>query len=332
MVPPQFGWVFLLFLLAGLAVVEAQTEREAPPPPLPTYAPVENKLAGEFTVIGSGVMTKMIRLLEEGYETIYPEMDLKVNAPSSAAVPTGLIEGHIQVGAMSRPMDQSEKQAFFEKYGYPIKEFRIARDALIMVVHGTNPLPGITMEQLDGIYSDRLFRGGQQVQTWGDLGLSGVWASQPVNAFGGGEGWGTTTTFEKLVCYGAPSRSGISEEDIENGIPSAVSKDPYAIGYTCLGTTQKDIKALPIAERTGDPFVAPTPENLLDGSYPLERDLYLYVAPDQGGRIPITIREFLRFILSKEGQAVVADSGMIPLTAPQVKKERAKLAPNEATD
>jgi phosphate transport system substrate-binding protein len=274
----------------------------------------------------------MIRLLEEGYEAIYPEMDLKMSAPSSAAVPTGLIDGNILVGAMSRPMSQTEKQAFFEKYGYPIKEFRIARDALIVVIHGTNPLPGITMEQLDGVYSDRRLRGGPKIQTWGDLGLSGAWASQPVKAFGGGEGWGTTTTFEKLVCYGALSREDISVEDIENGIPDAVSKDAYSIGYTCLGTTQKDIKAVPIAETASDPFVAPTPENLLDGSYPLERDLYLYVAPDQGGRIPITIREFLRFILSKEGQAAVADSGMIPLTAPQVKKEQAKLSPNEATD
>ncbi len=331
MVPRYMGWGFLFLLLAGSALVKAQTEREEPPP-LPAYVPVEKKLAGEFTVVGSGVMTKLIRLLEGSYETIYPGMDLTMSAPSSAAVPNGLIEGAIQVGAMSRPMDQSEKQAFFEKYGYPIREFRIARDALIVVVHGTNPLPGITLEQLDGIYSDLHLRGGQPVQTWGDLGLSGAWAGEPVNAHGGGEGWGTTTTFEKLVCYGAATRSGVSVEDIENGIPQAVSKDEYAIGYTCLGTTQKDIKALPIAERSGDPFVAPTPENLLDGSYPLERDLYLYVAPDKENRIPIEIREFLRFILSREGQAVVSDSGMIPLIAPQVKKERAKLSPTPAKD
>lgn len=317
-------------LVVGMDVANAASEI-GDASPFASYVPLDKSLSGQFTVVGSGVMSKMLRLLEESYEAMYPDMDLNLSAPSSAAVPTGLIKGTIAVGAMSRPMYPSEKQAFLEKHGFPIQEFQIARDALLIVVNRTNPLPGITMAQLDGIYSESRLRGGEKIETWSDLGLAGEWTSQPVKAFGGGKGWGTTTTFENLVCESAVSRSGILVDDIEEGIPQAVARDPYAIGYTCLGTTQADIKALPIAEKSGDPLVAPNAENLLNGTYPLERDLYLYVAPDGGGRVPPAVEEFVRFILSKQGQEVVAKSGMIPLSH-RVKKQGVELPLNPPMD
>lgn len=313
-----------LVMAAGILTLPLQAESPENPATLPEYRPQE-QIAGSFSVVGSGVMSSLLRTARKQFTTLHPEASIELSFPSSATVLEGLLTGRVKMGAMSRPMDQLEKKAFARTFGREILEVAIVQDALRILVHRLNPIPSLTLEQLDAIYSPAGLRGAAPATVWGDLGMAGSWELEPVEAYGGAPGWGTTLTFEGLVSWGARSKPGVHQANIETGVTAAVAANLGAIGYTCLGPLPDETRTVPVAENAASPPVDCTTANLQNGSYPLRRQLYLYIAPGADGSIPPASREFLLFLLSRTGQAAVAESGMVPLGAKQIWDQREKL-------
>jgi phosphate transport system substrate-binding protein len=316
------GKLMIAALICGSPL---SAESPGKPVALPEYRP-EEQITGSFSMAGSGIMASLLRIARKQFTAIHAEASIELSFPSSATVLEGLLTGRVKLGAMSRPMGKLEKKAFARTFGREILEVCVAQDALQILVHRLNPITSLTLEQLDAIYSPAGLRGAAPATTWGDLGVGGSWELEPIEAYGGAPGWGTTLTFESLVTWGALSKPGVHQVNIESGVPEAVATNLGAIGYTCLGPLPDDARAVPVAENAASAPVDCTPANLQNGSYPLRRQLYLYIAPEKDGSISPASREFLLFLLSRNGQAAVADSGMAPLSGKQVRDQRNALS------
>ncbi len=231
------------------------------------------------------------------------------------------VSGHVALLAASRPLTESERNDFQSRYGYEVTEIPIALDAVTIYVNRQNPIEGLTMEQLDAIFGKDRKRGGQEeIATWGQLGLRDDWAQQPVHRYGQDKRSGTRAFFVQDVLQGGEFRVDVREESGPASEILALSRDVLGIGYAGIGFQASTVRIIPLAERTGAAFVAPSLETASNGTYPLSRSLFLYAKKDPKGELQPEILEFLKFVNSREGQEMVAKAGAYPLPAHQVAK------------
>ena len=289
---------------------------------LPVYEK-QAGVAGNLNSIGSDTLNNQLTLWAEAFRAIYPAVNIQIEGKGSATAPPALIEGTAQIGPMSRPMKKEEIEAFVARYGYPPTELRVAIDALAIYVHKDNPLPHISLEQIDGAFSATLRRGGKPVNTWGDLGLGGEWSRQPISLFGRNSASGTYGFFKDVALANGDFRSTVKEQPGSSSVVQSVGADLYSLGYSGIAYMSPNVRAVPILYE-GIP-VPPAYQECLNGNYPLARFLNIYanIHPIRGPD-PLT-REFILFILSKEGQTIVRDLGYYPLPASVAAEERDKL-------
>lgn len=303
-------------------------EVAATPPRTGNLPDYESRISvsGSISLSGSGVMASFLRSAANHFQRIHPEVSVHLAFPSSAGVIERLFDGSCPLGATSRPLSGAERKSLERRHGAPVAECVVGRDGLLVIVHRTNPLPGISLDQLDGIYSDALLRGGTTLTRWGELGLGGHWEQVPIVPWGGAAGWGTTLCFAALACQGAPGKPAVQTANVETGIPMAVAQMQNAIGYTTLSADCSAVRILPVAEIAGAPFVPCTPATLGDGSYPLGRELYVYVVMDPGNPNLPACLAFVRFVLSRAGQDLAAGAGFVPIDATQARRSLSRLA------
>src|SRR6266699_6049311 len=141
-------------------------------PQIATYAKVSG-VSGNLNSIGSDTLNDLMTLWAEGFKRQYPNVNIQIEGKGSSTAPPALIEGTSQLGPMSREMKPTEMDAFEKKYGYKPTVFKVAIDALGVFVHKDNPVKGLTLEQVDSMFSSTNKRGGKPINTWGDLGLTG---------------------------------------------------------------------------------------------------------------------------------------------------------------
>jgi len=225
--------------------------------------------------------------------------------------------------------------------------------ALGVLVHKDNLLANLTMEQLDGVFGSRRDGGWdgltwrtdwargpeKNIRTWGQLGLKGRWADKPIHLYGYNAKYHFQDEIDKKVLKGSSkwnedlrafsNLAGLKPDgSLTPGgelIADAVSKDPYGIGYTGIQFLTPQTKALALAP-AGKPAVPLTLQTVHDRTYPLLRDVYYYLRKEKGKPIDPLQREFLRYILSREGQsAIQADGKYLPLTPEMVREQLAKL-------
>jgi len=309
--------------MIGFAVCVLSAERSIEiDPALPSYQK-QSFLTGNLNSIGSDTLNNQLTLWAEAFKAIYPTVNIQIEGKGSATAPPALIEGTAQIAPMSRPMKREELEAFQRRFGYPPTEVRVAIDSLAVFVHKDNPLEYITLEQIDGIFSATLKRGGKKIKTWGDLGLKGDWERQNISIFGRNSASGTYGFFKEVALANGDFCSTVKEQPGSSAVVQAVGTDLYAIGYSGVAYITSSVRALPILH---DGYIArPAYQDCLDGRYPLARFLLIYTNLNpEVGLDPLT-REFLLFILSKEGQTIVRDLGYYPLPASVVERERAKL-------
>lgn len=309
-------------LLLGCFVPSVTAESHIDPH-LPAYTPVENGLSGTITSIGSDTLNNQLTLWAEAFRKIYPNVNIGIEGKGSATAPPALIEGTAQIGPMSREMKGEEIDAFVKKFGYQPTLIRVAIDAVAIYVHKDNPLESITLNQIDGAFSATLKRGGPPINTWGDLGLSGDWARQPLSLLGRNSASGTYGFFKDVALARGDFRSTVKEQPGSSSVVQGVAADPFAIGYSGIAYRTSGVRVLPIFD--GQRAFAPDYQSSLNGDYPLARFLFVYlnIAPDRGP--DLLTREFLRFILSKQGQKIVEDIGYYPLPLEIVNEELKKL-------
>ena len=307
----------LTFAAAGVATANAVA---AVDPAIPTYTKTTG-VSGNLSSVGSDTLANLMTLWAEAYKKEYPNVNIQIQAAGSSTAPPALTEGTANLGPMSRKMKDVELQAFEQKYGYKPTAIPVAVDALAVFVHKDNPIKGLTMAQVDAIFSStRLCGGKADVKTWGDLGVTGDLANKPVQLFGRNSVSGTYGYFkEEALCKG-DFKPNVNEQPGSASVVQSISSSLNGIGYSGIGYKTASVKTVALAKKEGGEFVEDNETNALNGTYPLSRFLYVYVNKAPNKPLAPLEAEFVKLVLSQAGQQVVVKDGYIPLPAKVVDK------------
>ncbi|BBO16841.1 phosphate ABC transporter substrate-binding protein [Candidatus Brocadia pituitae] len=283
-------------------------------------------VSGNLNSIGSDTMNNLMTYWAEGFNRVYPNVRVQIEGKGSTTAPPALISGTAQIGPMSRAMKPTETDAFDKKYGYKPMEIKTALDALAVYVNKDNPIKGLSLPQVDAIFS-KTRKGGykQDIRIFGQLGLTGEWAKRPISLYGRNSASGTYGFFKERALFKGDYRNEVKEQPGSASVVQGVTEDRYAIGYSGIGYKTSGVHAVPLSFKEGEPYQEAEMENVMSGSYPLARFLYVYIHKKPGQPLDPLIREFVKFILCREGQEVVIKDGYIPLPASVVEAELKKI-------
>jgi phosphate transport system substrate-binding protein len=293
-------------------------------PNLPAYKRASG-VSGNVNSIGSDTLNNLMTYWAEGFKKQYPNVNLQIEGKGSTTAPPALIEGTSQLGPMSRDMKGAEIDKFEAKFGYKPTKIRVALDGLAVYVNKDNPIEKLTFQQVDAIFSSTRKRGGKDVKTWGDLGVTGAWAGKPISLYGRNSASGTYGFFKEHALSGGDFKNTVKEQPGSSSVVQGVAEDKYAIGYSGVGYTTSGVKAVKLAEKEGGEYFGESYENVLSRNYPLSRYLNVYVNKNPNKPLDPLVRELLTFVLSKEGQEIVVKDGFYPLPAKAAGEDLAKL-------
>ncbi len=265
-------------------------------------------------------------LWAEEFKREYPNVNIQIQAAGSSTAPPALTEGTSNLGPMSRKMKDKEEEAFEKKFGYKPTAIRVAIDALAVFVHKDNPIQGMTIPQVDAVFSSTRKCGeAADITDWGLLGLTGAWQGRSIQLYGRNSVSGTYGYFKEHALCKGDFKNNVNEQPGSASVVQSVTTTVNGIGYSGIGYVTSSVKAVPIANKAGEPFVEATAVNAISGEYPLSRFLYVYVNKHPNKPLPPLEREFVKMVLSKAGQQVVVKDGYIPMPAKVVEAELKKL-------
>lgn len=301
----------LLLVPAGAIAGEALTVD----PELPEYQPVQG-VSGSIKSVGSDTMNNLMALWGEGFRKHYPNVSVEIEGKGSSTAPPALIEGTANFGPMSRSMKDSEIDAFEKQFGYKPTELRTAIDMLAVYVNKDNPVESLSLPEVDAIFS-KTRKGGhsEDIRTWGQVGVEGDLANQPISLYGRNSASGTYGYFKEHALFGGDYKDSVKEQPGSSSVVQGIASDKAAIGYSGIGYKTEDVRAVPLAAETGEEAAAAEPENAYSGEYPMARFLYVYVNHKPGSELDPLRREFIKYIFSKQGQEVVIRDGYLPVPA-----------------
>ena len=307
-------------LFTGVAQAAAKVDSS-----LADYKAVSG-VSGNLSSVGSDTLANLMTFWAEEFKRQYPNVNIQIQAAGSSTAPPALTEGTSNIGPMSRKMKSKELEAFEKRHGYKPTAIRVALDALAVYVNKDNPIKGMTIPQVDAVFSATRKCGYKEdITNWGQLGLTGSWAKRPIQLYGRNSVSGTYGYFKKKALCKGDYKNNVNEQPGSASVVQSVTSSLNGIGYSGIGYKTSGVKAVPLSKKPGKPFVAATSENALNKHYPLSRYLYVYVNKHPNKPLPPLEREFIKMVLSKIGQQVVVKDGYIPLPAKIVKKELAKL-------
>jgi phosphate transport system substrate-binding protein len=309
-------------------------------PALPAYQPRKEKLNGTFRGGSSDVMTVLVQKWFEKFKTYHPEVGLSISPPYAGSLgAVELVKENLDFVFVSRELRPDDIRDFRARFGYAPLSVPVsggsyrhfgALDAMGFFVHKDNPLEQLTFDQIDAMYSSTRHRGGKPITKWGDLGLSGEWAEKPIKLYGI-KPWNGFEEFVRQRILSKGDKRGEWRDDLvfeKVVFPMAkhVAEDRYGIGYSGLAYLDRGVRVLPLVAAAGDAPQAPTYENVALATYPLSRITFFNVNKAPGKPLPPALDEFLRFVLSREGQQVVLDhAAYLPLRGNQTQSSRALL-------
>ncbi len=304
--------IFTFILLSSLNLVRADAEVDAN---LPEYTR-ESGISGNIISVGSDTLANLMTLWAEEFKRLYPNVNIQIQAAGSSTAPPALTEGTSNLGPMSRRMTQGEIAAFESKHGYKPTEIGVAIDSLAVYVHKDNPIAGMTIPEVDAIFSATRSCGhNMDITTWGQLGMSGAWQSRPVQLYGRNSVSGTYGYFKDNALCKGDYKNTVNEQPGSASVVQGITKSINGIGYSGVGYKTSGVRAVPLAKQAGGEFVEPTAENAVSGKYPLSRLLYIYVNKHPNRPLAPLESAFLKMIMSRAGQMVVVKDGYIPLPA-----------------
>jgi phosphate transport system substrate-binding protein len=324
---------------------------------LPDYRP-DQRVSGTLRSRGNDQMAPLMKQWERGFRKYQPAIQFADTLAGSASGMYGLEMRTADLAVMGRPIHPYERYGSYERsWVYPVEievatgSFEIPHKspAYAILVHKDNPLVQLTIEQLDGIFGAQRGGGWQaltwdvnaartsahNIRTWGQLGLQGEWAARPIHVYGPPLlGAGSITLFQSKVLKGGDTwNEDLREYADRKQMIADLGKDRYGIAYTALGYRSSGVKPIAIAETSAGPFVELTRGSVADRTYPLSRPVYIvYTIDDEKSeiadpRVDPKVGEFLRYILSRQGQQdVVHDGAYLPLPLATVNEQLKKLA------
>ena len=282
-------------------------------------------ISGNLSSVGSDTLANLMTLWAEEFNREYPNVNIQIQAAGSSTAPPALTEGTSNIGPMSREMKDDELEAFEDKFGYKPTAVPVAIDALAVMVNKDNPIKGLTIPQVDAIFSSTRKCGNEtDIETWGDAGVA-AWGSKSIQLYGRNSVSGTYGYFKEHALCKGDFKSNVNEQPGSASVVQSVTSSKNGIGYSGMGYSTSGIKMVPLAKKAGEPFVEATPENAIKGSYPLTRYLYIYVNKKPNQPLAPLENEFMKMVLSKTGQQVVIKDGYIPLPAKIIEKVLATL-------
>ena len=314
-----------MLLLAALAVPAAADEAVQVDPALPSYQKVSG-VSGNLNSIGSDTMNNLMTYWAEGFAKFYPNVKIQVEGKGSSTAPPALIARTAQLGPMSRPMKNTEVDQFEAAFGHKPTEVRTSLDSLAVFVNRDNPLEALSLAQIDAIFSKTRKQGEKDtITTWGQVGVKGDLASKPISLYGRNSASGTYGFFKEHVMGNGDFRDEVKEQPGSASVVQGISEDKAGIGYSGIGYRTSSVKALALSTKEAPKPVAATAENVYGGEYPLTRFLLLYVNKDPAKPLAPLELEFIKYVLSKEGQQVVVKDGYLPLPASVAAEELKKI-------
>ena len=313
----------LAVVAAGAAVFAAGPPRLDPG--LVPYQAV-SAVSGNINSIGSDTLNNLMTLWAETFNKFYPNAKIQIEGKGSSTAPPALIAGTAQLGPMSRAMKGTEVDAFEKKYGYKPTQIRTAVDALAVFVNKDIHIKCLTLTQVDAVFSKSRRAGHKEdVKTWGQLGLTGEWAARPLGLYGRNSASGTYGFFKEHALKNGDYKDEVKEQPGSASVVQGVTVDRYAIGYSGIGYSTAGVRAVPLAEKEGGKCHEADPDNAYAGTYPLSRFLFVYVNRAPGKPLDPLTREFVKLILSKDGQEGVVKDGYFPIPASIAKEELNKI-------
>ena len=291
---------------------------------LPGYEKVSG-ISGNLNSIGSDTLNNLMTLWAEGFKKVYPNVNVQIEGKGSSTAPPALIEATAQLGPMSRAMKSKETDEFEKKFGYKPTAIRTSLDSLAVFVNKDNPIRGLNIQQVDALFSKNRKCGlPADTATWGDLGLTDNWTSAPISLYGRNSASGTYGFFKKVALCKGDYKDTVKEQPGSASVVQGVSEDRNGAGYSGIGYTTSGVRPIPLVKEGSD-YVEPTYENVASGKYPLSRFLFVYVNKEPNKALDPLTREFLKFVLSREGQEIVVKDGYYPMSAKLVNEDRAAL-------
>jgi phosphate transport system substrate-binding protein len=333
---------FLAVPALGLKYAEPEHHLSVDPG-IPSWTPSPLTIAPEeeLNLVGADVMDEITLGWVKIFRKAYPKLSVTMEARASGTGGPALTEGRAHLAPVGRELLPPEEKAFVEKFGYQPFAIRVATGsrgslgktaASIVLVDKNNPIKGLTLAQLDAIYSKTHLRGNPDIKTWGDLGLTGEWAARPIHLYGLKPVNGIEQFIKRVVLKSGEYKDGIQFVKGKAGVHAFtvaaedMGQHPGGLTYALLANVTPNVKVLPLAENPREPFADPTVENVYTHRYPLSRYVYIFVNRPPGKPLEPKIKEFLKAVLSREGQDVVAKEGVyIPLMPQVVREDLAKL-------
>ena len=312
-------------------------------PSIPAWkpGPVTTIPEEEFNLVGADIMDEITLGWVKLFREAYPKLSVTMEARASGSGVPALTEGKAHAAPVGREALPAEHDAFVKKYGYEPFAIKVATGSLgslgktatsIVLVAKSNPIKGLTFQQLDQIYSKSHKLGGPDITKWGQLGLTGEWADREIHTYGLKPPNGIEQFVKWKVLQNGEWRDGIQNvkgQGFTHAFTVASNDMKTQLGgltYALLANLTPDVRVVPLAEKEGQPFVMPTIETVYNHTYPLSRYVYIYLNRPPGSKLEPKTKEFLKCVLSQQGQQVVAAEGVfMPLLPSVVKEELAKL-------
>ena len=311
------GALILGFLSSGSYALEVDSNIE-------NYEKIDG-ISGNLSSVGSDTLANLMTLWAESFRKFYPSVNVQIQAAGSSTAPPALIEGTSNFGPMSRKMKSKESEAFEAKYGYKATPIPVAIDALAVFVNKDNPIEGLDIKQVDAIFSATRKCGGKSdILTWGDAGVKGSLSSQQIQLYGRNSVSGTYGYFKKKALCKGDYKNNVNEQPGSASVVQGVTKSINGIGYSGIGYKTSGVKTVALS-KNGSDFIPATPEAAVSGKYPLGRFLWVYVNKAPNKDLSPIEKEFIKMVLSKEGQQVVIKDGYIPLNKEVAQKYLSQL-------
>lgn len=292
---------------------------------IPEYKAVSG-ISGNLSSVGSDTLANLMTLWAETFKRSYPNVNIQIQAAGSSTAPPALTEATSNFGPMSRKMKSKEIAAFEDRYGYKPMAIPVAIDALAVYVNKDNPIKGMAIPDVDAIFSStRKCGADKNITKWGDLGLTGNWKKRDIQIYGRNSVSGTYGYFKKKALCKGDYKNNVNEQPGSASVVQSVSTSVNGIGYSGIGYKTSGVRAIPLTKKVGGKYVEATPANAVSGQYPLSRFLYVYVNKHPNKELAPLDKEFIKLILSQQGQEVVIKDGYIPLPAKVVEKFLSKI-------
>jgi phosphate transport system substrate-binding protein len=295
----------------------------------------QSQVTGGFKVRGSETMYPLLSRLSLEFQRRQPKVNIEVKGGGSTKAIEEFLQpplsktGKVLLSeerskqfwflATSRELFDAEIKEFTSQNGYEPLPIPVAVDAVALYVHKDNPLSGLTLDQIDAMFSTTRNRGYKTAITqWGQLGLPNGWEQAAIQLYGRDRKSGTRAFFQEHCLAGGEFVPTLHEDPGAASVILDLSRDQLGVGYSGLGLQTSTVRAVPLAENVGMPFVTPSSATIADQTYPLRRVLYLYVNKSPNGSLPPAAQEFLNFLISQEGQEAVIKAGFFPLPVNQI--------------